>query len=124
MLRTTLIAAALLLTPIAALASGDRHGYGDGYEDRHHPTSRVVVAQPRIAIAIGGAPFNGFNAYYQSGPRHVVAAPYYYAPVVVREPYYRGHRVQHRHAHRDWHDGRRNHRDRDRRYDNRRGWDD
>lgn len=121
MLRTTLIAAALLLTPVAALASGDRHGYGDGYGDRYSAPSRVVVTQPRVAISIGGAPFNG---YYQSGPRHVVAAPYYYAPVVVREPYYRGHRAQHRHAHRDWHDERRNHRHHDRRHDNRRGWDD
>ena len=89
MLRTTLIAA-LLLTPVAALASGDRHGYGDGYGDRYSAPSRVVVTQPRVAISIGGAPFNGFNAYYQS----------------------------------DGHDERRNHRNHDRRHDNRRGWDD
>ena len=128
MLRTTLIAAALLLTPVAALASGDRHGYDEGYGDRHSTSSRVVVAPPRIAISIGGDPLSGFNGYYQGGGyRHAVAAPYYYAPVVVREPYYRdyrGHRAHHRHAQRDWHDDRRDYRDRDRRHDNRRGWDD
>lgn len=127
MLRTTLIAAALLLAPVAALASGDRHGYGEGYGDRHSTSSRVVVAPPRIAISIGGDPRSGFNGYYQGGYRHAVAAPYYYGPVVVREPYYRdyrGHRAHHRHAQRDWHGDRRDYRDRDRRHDHHRGWDD
>jgi len=127
MLRTSFIAAALLLTPLAALASGDRHGY---YEDRYPTTSRVVVAEPRIAVAIGGGAYNGFNLLYQSGGyRHPVVMPAYYAPVVVREPYYPPHRAQYRHEHRDWHDDRRHRHNRDRyrgngggHYD--RGWDD
>ncbi|MDP1927533.1 MAG: hypothetical protein Q8K62_03380 [Thiobacillus sp.] len=130
MLRTSLIAAALLLTPVAAVASGDRYDYGEGYGDRHGTSSRIVVAPPRIAISIGSGPRSGFNGHYQEGYRPAVAAPYYYAPVVVREPYYRdyrdhrGHRAHHRHAHRDWHGDRRDYRDRDRRHDNHRGWDD
>jgi len=42
MLRTTLLAATLLLTPVAALASGDHHG--GGY---------VIDAEPSIAVSIG-----------------------------------------------------------------------
>jgi hypothetical protein len=105
MLRTTLLAAALFVTPVAALASGGY--YAGGY------SSRVVVAEPSIAVSIGG-PLNGFNLFYQSGgyPYVPVAPVYYRAPVVVRAPYYPAPRVQYYYPSRnDWHGGGRHHRD-------------
>jgi hypothetical protein len=120
MLRTTLLAAALFVTPVAALASGGY--YAGGY------SSRVVVAEPSIAVSIGG-PLNGFNLFYQSGgyPYAPVAPVYYRAPVVVPMPYYPVQRVEYYPSRNDWHGGERHHRhyDNDRRgRDHGRGWDD
>lgn len=122
MLRTTFLAAALFATPVAALASG---GYYAG-----DYSSRVVVAEPRIAVSIG-APLNGFNLFYQSGgyPYVPVAPVYYRAPVVVPVPYYPAQRVQYYPSRNDWHGDERHHH---RHYDNDghrgrdhgRGWDD
>lgn len=100
MLRTHLLAAALLATPIAALASDGY--YAGGY------SSGVVVAQPGIAVSIG-APYPGFNLYYQSGgyPYVPVAPVYYRAPVVVHAPYYPPHRVQYYPSRYDRHGGER-----------------
>lgn len=129
MLRTTFLAAALFATPLAALASGGYHDHGDGY------SSRVVVAEPRIAVSIG-SPLNGFNLFYQSGgypyipvPYVPVAPVYYRAPVVVPVPYYPVQRVQYYPSRNDWHgDERRHHRHYDndghRGRDHGRGWDD
>ena len=104
MLRTTLFAATLLLAPVAAFASGGHHG--GGY---------VIDAEPSIAVSIG-APYSGFNLYYQSGGHaYVPVAPVYYrAPVVVRAPYYPAHRVHYSPSRHDWHDGGRHHRNDDR----------
>jgi len=100
MLRTTLLAAALFATPVAALAGG-HHDQGGYYSN----TSRVVVAEPRIAVSIGGGPLNGFNLFYQSGGyRYAAVTPVYYAPVVVRPPYYPMDRIHYRHSHNYWHD--------------------
>jgi len=122
MLRTTFLAAALFATPVAALASG---GYYAG-----DYSSRVIVAEPSIAVSIG-APLNGFNLFYQSGgyPYVPVAPVYYRAPVVVPVPYYPAQRVQYYPSRNDWHGGERRHH---RHYDNDghrgrdrgRGWDD
>jgi hypothetical protein len=122
MLRTTLLAAALLATPVATFADGGYHGHGDGY------SSRVVVAEPNIAVSIGG-PLNGFNLFYQSGGyRYVPVAPVYYrAPVVVQMPYYPAQRVQYYSSRNDWHGDERHHHhyDNDHRgHDHGRGWDD
>lgn len=104
MLRTTLLAATLLATPLAALASGDY--YADGYR------GRAVVVEPSIAVSIG-APLNGFSLFYQSGgyPYVPVAPVYYRAPVVVRAPYYPAPRVQYYPSRNNWHGGGRHHRD-------------
>jgi hypothetical protein len=101
MLRTTLLAATLLLAPVAAFASG---GHRDGY---------VVDAEPHIAVSIGSGPL---NLYYQRGYYpYVVAAPYYRAPVVVRAPYYPAHRVHHYPpARHHWHGDDRHYRNDDR----------
>ena len=122
MLRTTFLAAALLVTPVAALASG---GYYAG-----DYSSRVVVAEPRIAVSIG-APLNGFNLFYQSGgyPYIPVAPVYYRAPVVVPVPYYPAQRVQYYPSRNDWQGDERHHHhhyDNDgyRGRDHGRGWDD
>jgi hypothetical protein len=122
MLRTTFLAATLLAMPVAALADGGYHGHGAGY------SSRVVVAEPNIAVSIG-APLNGFNLYYQSGGyRYVPVAPVYYrAPVVVRAPYYPVQRVLYYPSRNDWHGDERHHRhhDNDRRgHERGREWDD
>ena len=78
MLRTTLLAATILVTPVAAFASGG-----------HYQTGYVAVAEPRIAVSIGGGQLNGFNLFYQSGGYPYAAAmPYYPAPVVIRPAYY------------------------------------
>jgi len=126
MLRTTLLAAALFAAPIAALASGGY--YAGSYSSR--------VAEPSIAVSIGG-PLNGFNLFYQSGGyRYAPVAPVYYAPVapvyyrepvVVQVPYYPVQRVQYYPSRNDWHgDERHHHRsDNDHRgRDHGRGWDD
>ena len=101
MLRTSLLAAVFLATPLAALASGGH-------------SSRVVVSEPSVAVSIG-APLSGFNFYYQSGGFYAPVAPVYYrAPVIVQAPYYPPHRVQYYPARHDWHGGGRHHqRDRD-----------
>ncbi len=101
MLRTSLIAAVLLATPFAALASG-------GYYMGGH--SRVVVTEPSVAVSIG-APLGGFNLYYQSGGHYAPVAPVYYrAPVIVHTPYYPPPRVQYYRARHDWYGGRHHHR--------------
>lgn len=102
MLRTTLLAATLLATPVAALASGDY--YADGYR------GRAVVVEPSVAVSVG-APLNGFSLFYQSGgyPYVPVAPVYYRAPVVVRAPYYPAPRVQYYRSRNDWHGGGRRH---------------
>jgi len=104
MLRTTLLAATLLLTHVATLASGGHHG--GGY---------VIDAEPSIAVSIG-APLGGFNLFYQSGgyPYAAMAPVYYRAPVVVRAPYYPVHRVHYYPSRNDWHGGGRYHRNDDR----------
>jgi hypothetical protein len=126
MLRTLLIATALLTTSGAALAhSGDSYG-------------RVVTVEPHFAISFGTRHHDGFNVLYESGgSRYWTYSPYYPDRVIVLPP---PHRVQHGYRYRDygngwedrdgwrgrrdwndrrdgWRDDRRDHRRGDRRHD-------
>ncbi len=107
MLRTLLIATALLTASGTAFAHGD---YG-----------RVVSVEPHFAISFGSRHHDGFRVLYESGgSRYWTHTPYHPGHVIVLPPQ---HRVRHVHHHRDYYghgwDGRRDWDDRD---DHRDGW--
>jgi hypothetical protein len=117
MLRTLLIATALLS---ASGASYAREGY--------YGTGRVVTVEPHVVISFGTPYPDGFRVLYESsGARYWTHAPYYPGPRIVLRPDYRGHRMHHfrdrgrgwgnRHDWKDrqddWHEDRRDHRHHD-----------
>lgn len=102
MLRTLLIATALLTASGSTLAHG-----GDGY-------GRVVSVEPHFAISFGSRHHDGFNVLYESGGSRYWTHSYYRpGPVIVLPPRH----VRNIHHHRGW-DDRRDWRD-DRRHDRR-----
>lgn len=101
MIRTLLIATALLSASGTALAHDD-YAYG-----------RVIAVEPRVSISFGTGYHDGFRVLYESGGhRYWTYAPHHPGHVIMVPP---GHRKHHVHHHR--------HRDHDR-WDDRRGWDD
>ncbi len=72
MLRTLLIATALLVASGTALARDGRHDYG-----------RVISVEPSFNISFGTRHYDGFRVQYESGGRH------YW----THTPYHPGHRV-------------------------------
>lgn len=111
MLRTLLIAAALL----TATGTSFAHGGGDGY-------GRVVSVEPHFVISFGSPYPDGFSVLYETGgARYWTHTPYYPGPTIVlphrvQRVYYRddGHGWDDRrngHARRDdWRDEHREHR--------------
>jgi len=106
MLRTLLIASALLTASGTALARGDDH------------SGRVVSVEPHFAIAFGTRHHDGFRVLYESGgTRYWTHTPYHPGHVIVLPPPH--HRVKHVYHHRDhrggwddrrdWRDDRRDH---------------
>lgn len=88
MLRTLLIATALLTASGTALAHSDR-GYG-----------RVVAVEPHFVISFGTRQHDGFSVLYESGgSRYWTHTPYYPGHTIVLPP---PHRVQHVYHHRDY----------------------
>jgi hypothetical protein len=91
MLRTLLIATALLTASGTALAHSD-YGYG-----------RVVTVEPNFSISFGTRHHDGFRVLYESGGTHYwTHTPYRPSHVIVLPPHH--HRVKHVHHYRD--DGR------------------
>lgn len=79
MLRTLLIAAALLTASSASFA----HDGGYGYD-------RVITVEPQLTISFGSRYPNGFRALYESGGYHYwTHAAYYPGETVVLPPRYR-----------------------------------
>lgn len=109
MLRTLLIATALLTASGASFAHGGNHGHG-----------RVITVEPRFVVSFGSRHHDGFRVLYESGgSRYWTHTPYYPGRTIVLPP---RHRVQHVHHYRDYapgRDGRRdwNHRRDDWRHD-------
>lgn len=102
MLRTLLIATALLTASGAALAHGD---YG---------RARVVAVEPHFVISFGIGHHEGFRVLYESGgSRYWTHTPYRPGPTIVVPPQH--HRVTHVHHH---------YRGDGRGWDDRRGWSD
>jgi len=103
MLRTLLIASALLTVSGTALAS---QAYVHG---------SAVSVDPNFAVSYGSGPYNsGFSVMYSSGGVPYWGVPYGYGPapvIVVPPPRYR---VKHVHHYRDYGRG----------WDDRRGWND
>jgi len=100
MLRTLLIATALLTASGTALAHS-----GDGY-------GRVVTVEPNIVISFGTSRHDGFRVLYESGgSRYWTHTPYRPSHTILLPP---RHRVQHVHHYRDYGRG----------WDERRGWND
>lgn len=107
MLRTLLLATALLTASGTALAHGD-YGYG-----------RVVSVEPQFALSFGTRHHDGFRVLYESGgTRYWTHTPYHPGHVIVLPQHH--HRVTHVHHYRDygrgwddrhdWRDDRREHR--------------
>lgn len=89
MLRTLLIATALLTASGMALAHGD-YGYG-----------RVVRVEPSISVSFGTGYHDGFRVLYESGgTRYWTHTPYHPGHVIV-VPHHR-HHVKHVHHYRDY----------------------
>jgi len=124
MLRTLLIATALLTASGAALAR-DGHDYG-----------RVISVEPRFIISFGTHHHDGFRVLYESGGHHYwTHTPHHPGHRFVLPPHHRvmvvqpnhdydygwgGHNWRHWKGHRDdWNDDRRDHREHRRHY----GWD-
>lgn len=111
MLRTLLIATALLTASGSALAHGD-YGYG-----------RVVTVEPRFVISFGVRQPDGFSVLYESGgSRYWTYSPYRPGPTIVLPPPYRIHHYRDYRAgwdgrrdwddrRDDWHDDRRDYRE-------------
>lgn len=105
MLRTLLIATALLAASGSAIARDD---YGHG---------RVVSVEPNITISFGTPHHDGFRVLYESGgSRYWTHSPYHPGHVIVLPP---PHRVTHVRHYRDY-----GYRDYERGWDDRRGWKD
>ena len=105
MLRTLLIATALLTASGTALAHG-----GDGY-------GRVVTVEPNIVVSFGTRHHDGFRVLYESGgSRYWTYTPYRPEHVILLPP---PHRVTHVRHYRDY-----GYRDYKRGWDDRRGWND
>lgn len=99
MLRTFLIASALLTASGSALAHND-HAYG-----------RVIAVEPRISVSFGTGYYDGFRVLVESGgTRYWTHTPQYPGRVIMLPP---PHRVMHVQHYRDY--GYRNYG---------RGWDD
>jgi len=98
MLRTLLIATALLTASGTALAHSD-YGYG-----------RVVAVEPHFVISFGTRHHDGFSVLYESGgSRYWTVTPHRPGHTIVLPP---RHHVRHVYHHRDYgHGG-----------DGRRGW--
>jgi len=127
MLRTLLIATALLASSGAALAR-DGHDYG-----------RVISVEPSFSISFGTRHHDGFRVLYESGGHHYWAhTPHHPGPRFVLPPHYvvqpgyivqpgYGYRDQgwNRHERHHWSGHRENWRDdrRDDRRDRRHDWD-
>jgi hypothetical protein len=102
MLRTLLIAAALLTAPGMALAHGSER-YG-----------RVVEVEPSVSISFGTGYHDGFRVLYESGgSRYWTYSPYYPGRTIVLPPRHEVRHVYHHH-----------YRDYGWRGDDRRGWGD
>lgn len=87
MLRTLLIATALLIASGAALAHGD-----DGY-------GRVITVEPRVSIAFGTGYHDGFRVLYESGgSRYWTYTPYRPRDYMLPAQY----RVRHVHRYGDY----------------------
>lgn len=106
MLRTLLIATALLTASGTALAHSD-YGY-----------DRVVTVEPHFSISFGTRHHDGFRVLVESGGTHYWTTPYRPSHVIVLSPHH--HRVKHVHHYRDdgrgwddrrddWRDDRRKH---------------
>ena len=94
MLRTLLIATALLTASSASFAHGGDYGYG-----------RVVSVEPRFVISFGTSRPDGFRVLYESGgDRYWTHTSYYPGPRIVLPPPYRVERVYYRDYGRDWDD--------------------
>jgi hypothetical protein len=105
MLRTLLIATALLAASGTAIARDD---YGHG---------RVVSVEPNITISFGTPHHDGFRVLYESGgSRYWTHSPYHPGHVIVLPP---PHRVTHVRHYRDY-----GYRDYERGWDDRRDWKD
>jgi hypothetical protein len=110
MLRTLMIATALLTASGTALAHGDS-GYG-----------RVVSVEPHFVISFGTPYPDGFRVLYETGgARYWTTTPYRPGPTILLPPRYRVQNVYHHREYRrdDWRDDRR-HDWRDDHRDNRR----
>lgn len=96
MLRTLLIATALLTTSGAALARDD-HGYG-----------RVVSVEPHFVISFGTRHHDGFRVLYESGGHHYwTHSAYRPHHTIVLPPRHQVRHVHHYRDHRrDWDDRR------------------
>lgn len=100
MLRTLLIATALLTASGSALAHND-----DGY-------GQVVSVEPNFVISFGTRHHDGFRVLYESGgSRYWTHTPYRPSHTIALPP---RHRIQHVHHHRDYGRG----------WDSRRDWND
>ncbi len=105
MLRTLLIATALLTASGTALAHND-HAYG-----------RVITVEPRVSVSFGTGYHDGFRVLYESGgARYWTHTPHHPGHVIVLPP---PHRVTHVQHYRDY-----GYRDYGRGWDDRRDWDD
>jgi len=112
MLRTLLIATALLGASGTALAHGD-YGYG-----------RVIEVEPHIAISFGSPYPNGFRVLYESGgARYWTHTTYRPGPMIMLPPpVYRHmyHDRGYRHDwddHKDWREARHENRHKNRHHD-------
>ncbi|MGE5318780.1 MAG: hypothetical protein ACM3KD_01235 [Hyphomicrobiaceae bacterium] len=100
MLRTLLIATALLTASGASFAHGGDYGYG-----------RVVAVEPHFVISFGTRQPDGFRVLYESGgDRYWTHRSYYPGPAIMLPPPYRVERVYYRDYGRDWDDRGWNHR--------------
>ena len=105
MLRTLLIATALLAASGTAIARDD---YGHG---------PVVSVEPNFTVSFGTRHHDGFRVLYESGgARYWTHSPYHPGQVIVLPP---PQRVTHVRHYRDY-----GHRDYGRGWDDRRGWKD
>lgn len=82
MLRTLLLATALLATTGAAYAHDD-HGYG-----------RVISTEPYVSVSIGGRHLDGFRVLYESGGNHYWTHSTYRPGPVILLPQHE-HHVRH-----------------------------
>ena len=88
MLRTLLIAVALLGTSGAAMARGSY--------DYDHDRGRVVSVEPHFSISFGSRHHDGFRVLYESGGNHYwTHTTYRPSHVIVLPPRHQVHHVYH-----------------------------